>query len=175
MTEVYVGSIASSRQRSQVNEDAVCTLNLPSKLLLEWKRKVNKGTATSYVSQLNENVKGKIVQIADGERANRLEGRLGRKAGEIETELRVKKRRRETILQKEVSFKVMKEEVVSADDIEDQYRYYTSYFLKINSATTGPRLQPTRSKYRNFRKEHSQLLIRGRPFMKSRRDKEEEN
>lgn len=68
----------------------------------------------------------------------------------------------------------MKEEVVSADDIEDQYRYYTSYFLKINFATTGPRLQPTRSKYRNFRK-HSQLLIRGRPFMKSRRDKEEEN
>ena len=86
----------------------------------------------------------------------------------------MKKRRRETLLQKEVSFKVMKE-VVSADDIEDQYRYYTSYFLKINSATTGPRLQPTRSKYRNFRKEHNQLLIRGRPFMKSRRDKAEEN
>ena len=124
MTEVYIGNIASSRQRSQVNEDVVCTLKLPSKLLDEWKRKINKGTATSFVSQLNENVKGKIVEIADGERANMLEGRLGRKAGEIETELRVKKRRRETTLQKEVSFKLMKE-VVSLDDIEDQYRYYT--------------------------------------------------
>ena len=119
MSEVCIESIAGldKRQRSQVKEDVVCTLSLQAKMLMDWRYNLNQGKANSYISQLNENVKGKFVQIAT-DKSDRLESRLSKKAGEISTQLSKRKRNRETILKTQVRFTVTNDEVLNVKGIE---------------------------------------------------------
>uniref|UniRef100_A0A1X7UBR5 Uncharacterized protein n=1 Tax=Amphimedon queenslandica TaxID=400682 RepID=A0A1X7UBR5_AMPQE len=111
MSKVCIESITGldKRQGSQVNEDVVCTLRLEAKILMDWKYYFNQGKASSYVSQLNENIKGKFVQIATN-RSDKLESRLSKKAGEINTQLRKRTRNCGAILKTQDRFKVTNDE-----------------------------------------------------------------
>ena len=124
MSEVCIESIAGldKRQRSQVKEDVVCTLSLQAKMLMDWRYNLNQGKANSYVSQLNENVKGKFVQIAT-DKSDRLESQLSKKAGEISTQLRKRKRNCETIMcTEDTSLFHSYDEVLNVKGIEEKYR-----------------------------------------------------
>uniref|UniRef100_A0A1X7VCG4 Uncharacterized protein n=1 Tax=Amphimedon queenslandica TaxID=400682 RepID=A0A1X7VCG4_AMPQE len=110
MSKVYIESITGldKRQESQVNEDVVCTLRLEAKMLMDWKF-LNQGKASSYVFQLNENIKGKFVQIATN-RSDKLESRISKKAGEISTQLRKRTRNCGAILKTQDHFTVTNDE-----------------------------------------------------------------
>ena len=118
--DVFITSI-DRKQNCQI-EDVFCTVSITSNVLVEWQRSLNDGKSTSFVSQLNTSMNRKVVQVNE-ERAERLEGRLRRKAGEIRSQLRKRNTNRTSILQKKVSFTVKDDEVLSADSIEAKYRY----------------------------------------------------
>lgn len=123
VVDVCIRSVSvDKKRRCHIDEDAFCTVNVTSKLLLQWQSSLNDGNSTSLVSQLNNCIKEKVIQVNEA-RAERLEGRLRRKAGEIKSELRKRNVNRTNILKRVAGFMIKENEVLAVDDIESKYRY----------------------------------------------------
>lgn len=81
-SEVVVNTDVNSidkRKRIDTSENVLCAISIPSRLLIEWRKKISSGKAESYIAQLNDNMK--IIQIKAN--IDRVEGRLQRLAGEV--------------------------------------------------------------------------------------------
>ena len=105
---VHLEGISSAEKRKlHLDDDVIFFLSLPCNLIIEWNNKLREKKANSYLEQLNKLVDH--IKIKDCK--NRLEGRIRRKAGEIKTEMRSKKKRKTITLEKMVRFTVKEDEV----------------------------------------------------------------
>ena len=122
---VEVESVSSGVQWRRLYDDdcgrdVVCCVRVPNRFLRQWHAEKAAGSVTSYIDQLNGAVHGRTVTF--DVHCERLERRLGRKAGEVSNRAAKTKpfRAREAFLDKFTVFDIYDGDTIDASAVQEE-------------------------------------------------------